>query len=1175
MSSKKEVLRKKAQDEEREQRRRWRGLLQPEAPIPSRRDQPRENDEFMDNMRNQEGNVDIDIPTPASSLPRREDGFQPSHHLSRSPAMSPQQIQALVNNIRKSTPLVHASLPQSSQSRRQSPSLSLPEPYMSLQGEVAHSDNDEEEEEGDAFQHVPSEVYVPPRDIPSSASNEHMRPPSYPLRRQNAGQFTNPSPWDTSNHASFTPHSQASHEYMRAQAMEQQMKMMMEKMAKMERQLEQASNADRAKDEVIASLLQQQQKKRSEEESIRADMRADPRDLIRRAALDSKRQPSSSTSSSILASINAPEPNKGGSMRSSPALQALPDKFPGRISPHQFPSLSPSGSPSLVVAAPVKAEPLVPKMKAEPVDYVAPPHNEAVGKSDYDEEERKGDTHEIDSKKRVNMKVKGGGDSTDSGGLPGDSDVEELDLSDDEAIMRRNDRNPDPIIHIPEEEDETHLNNYVKWAELRQYLFPYEKNPRLYKTRFSLLSERDRKNEWMRFGCTVHFKPALFGHVARRWFENYMATQGVPIKNMKSDRPMRGVKVDKPPFDVPEMVFDPRDEVDHEAITDPTDEDLEDHNFTFENLPEAIRNRPPVRECEPSHNMNIIQVVHRYARQYRMKQIATLSATESATGPTKSQTVDTSEDAHPCVRCKKTTLYGPIKHVCSTCEQEMAVERETGIANGYLPKLIPPGPVTNTESVPSIATPTYKASSMNSSGSQPMGSPVKAESSQSKTGGSTFRVEMAPYTEANRYAEPQARVKSEQMKLTYEEQEQELTIIQSKTKAVVKSVTTTDEDKEEEDASPLGNILSYVFQPQERAMQRVMRLTDTGLHTFRDRTAAVNTAVTSLSQLGKFDGSVAAAPKYLHALCTQVQTYGFVEREIINIMDRTMTGNASTWLASNKYECFNVKYKPLQVLLHRFRNQYLGPHVTRDLRKQMSSTILTTPNPQVKDLDTHYNAYESLVSRLRMSDKFVDDDETKTEFFTSLPKSLKDFIGNDVFKARTPHDVYEMAIKALMMTAPRTGVKQDGDLPRVETITVNAMPTGTKTNGQPGLKGVTPKTSPTSTSEDHNKKNGQCYHCGDRGHWTAECSLGIKGQPQTFKGQAAYAEYCMKRGGAWPYSYQWWVDRAKRYNQAQTGPAQDRQASPRRSNKKKPARQTVINIDGDPKAAEVIDDDDE
>jgi hypothetical protein len=263
-------------------------------------------------------------------------------------------------------------------------------------------------------------------------------------------------------------------------------------------------------------------------------------------------------------------------------------------------------------------------------------------------------------------------------------------------------------------------------------------------------------------------------------------------------------------------------------------------------------------------------------------------------------------------------------------------------------------------------------------------------------------------------------LKKEQIARTYREQEEELTLLRYRVTETVKSSANTQEDTEEERLSPLGDILSVVFQPHQRKLQQRLRRTELG--NFRERVAAVATAVTSI---GKFDGSVQDAPMYLLQLCSQVQQYGFDEREIVSIMQRTLTGNALMWLNSNMHDVFTLDYKPVQALLHRFRKQYIGAHITRDLRKQMATTVIMNNALTSRHLDTHYAAYQELLMRLRMSDRHVDEEETRVEFFTSLPRSVRSFIGSNIDRCQTVHDVYVLAQKSVLLNA--TSHKQVSD----------------------------------------------------------------------------------------------------------------------------------------------------
>ncbi len=1121
-------------------------------------------DEFIENIRQQPNNRDFDVNNISQSS---------SHSSDSSPQIRSQSVSSI---LPPSLPLAHRSTPVNinaadermimntvAQMRRsQSPSLSSAASVSSssvsqpqrrspeladalvramregLQQQVENNKNDaydnnnhENDEEHDEFVQIERQPYIPPRDVPSSAANRETMPPRsrssvtpQPMmntqqRQTGASNFTNSSQYDTSRSTSHTPGSFHSEQYLKNDELQRRLADMEQKYAHMMKTLEDERRQQKVKDEVLADLLKEKQKSKQQKEVMKQTMQADVRSLIRQAAhAASKIKPTTQKESDDSSSTTLPREEKG---TISPLLV------------HSFPSLSPSTSPSFIVMKKESSSPVSPKVKKQEDD----------DEMKYDENHAK---TEIGDKKNVKTKQSFGDLPSDASSSDDDSDEEELDCSDDERNIRRRDRKPDPIIKEPESEDETHLTSYPQWTIKRQILYPFEskKFEKLYTPRFSLLSENDRKNEWSRFGVQTHFHISLFGRTARRWFEATMQELGEPLLGAPTHR-TRGIK--SPTFGPPPMYFDERDE--YEEQDDPSHYDLAEDSFTFGELPEPLRMLPVGYQYAQQHSLDLIAQVQQYAALRKMKRLAR----QPATPETKQVTQDMLDEKHACPRCK-CDVYGVLKRFCSVCDELNKQEKERAIDDGWIPAL-DDRPSSSSAYVPSTSSPPVASAGAAGSSSN---TKVKSESD--------FSVHLHQMNERANYSNIQMKVKKEPTKMSYHEQEEELVILSHKTKDSVRGPSSIDADKKEEDESPLGTVLSHVFLPHQRELQRRTRRDD--VLGFRERKVAVTATV---NILGKFDGSIEKAPTYLFDLCSQIQQYGHIEQDIISILKATMVGGARLWLDTNMYECFQLPYKPLQALLHRFRKQYTGAHVTTGLRRQLASTILTTSNPKDTDLDTHYATYQSLLARLRFSDQRVDEEETKIEFFSSLPESIKGWIGVGIDKALNMHDIYVMAKKAIMLRT-KTNVRQDGDLPR--TININAMPDGGKPKGKQEVE-RTRSRSP-ATTDDRNKNTALCYHCGKKGHYTGECRL--SSQPQSLKGQQEYARMCTQRGWSYPYDHKWWVEQSKRFkanaqnNRSSSSSSRDRNQRPRKN--KQNDKNTVTILD-DAQSAEQIDVDDD
>jgi hypothetical protein len=1039
-------------------------------------------DEFIENIRQHQSITEhFDV---NESLGQRSVHPSPHSVLSSSPSASSAASDdtaafAASSRVRRS-PISNetgvSDILASLQRMRRSPSIPpVPRDVVAL-GVNEHRDDVNEDEQRDRFQSNEQVNRLPMHDAPSQAYYSATYGPQRvgdTVDRARALIHTSATPFDTSTSSSSspTPGGYRGEQLSRQTAVERELE-------SMRRQLNELQQSHKTKNDIINDLVKSRQAERQRRIEMQQVMKTDARALVNNVTRPSH---------TVVKTENNNEPS------------SLP--LPAVHSPLSlaFPSLSPSGSPSLVVGAPMKED----RSKAD---------DDAQVEHKYDVEDKK-----------IACRI---------GDLPDVADEDEIDCSDDEVEIRRRDARPDPTIKEKEPDSDNHLDSYPEWALRRETLYPFSRYKHLYSTRHSLLTALDRKNEWMRFGILTHFNAKLYGLTARHWFESYMQELGDPLIGAKTHKTRN---VAKKALNIPEMWYDPRDDF-SEAVDEET-QDLQENSYTFEQLPAPLRDMPPSHERADQHHHELIQLVNTHVYHRRLKKVAQ----QPATPDNRPITQDMRDEEHPCARCK-VPVYSVLKHMCTACEDAVKHTRLAAIEAGYRPPLETADPV---RQQPVDTVPTADA-------------PVNKQKAPSVKSEKAFSLMIGTYTDPSAATDtgdcdnaPVTRVKKEHIPLTYREQEAELTLMHHRTTDAVKASASTEEDIDEESESPLGNILSTVFQPHQRQLQRRLRRTNIG--GFRDHVAAVTAAVTTI---GKFDGTAGDAPMYLLNLCSQAQQFGFDEAEIISLMQRTMTGNALTWLNSNMHEVFTIKYKPLQVLLHRFRKQYIGAHITRDLRKQMASTVLTNDSLTMKELDTHYATYKQLLMRLQMSDKQVDDEETTMEFFTSLPRSVRAFIGSNIDKCNNVHDVYMMAQRCVLLNPTRAGVRQDGDLPR--TIGINALPAGKKPSSKYAEKsGDRSKPRPSTQPVDKDKATAQCYHCGDRGHYTGDCALGKS--PQTLKGNEAWAKRNKDNGWTFPYDQQWWIEKSKEIAAKKAAYIKSKQP-PRERPNRRASKEDAINV---------------
>jgi hypothetical protein len=150
------------------------------------------------------------------------------------------------------------------------------------------------------------------------------------------------------------------------------------------------------------------------------------------------------------------------------------------------------------------------------------------------------------------------------------------------------------------------------------------------------------------------------------------------------------------------------------------------------------------------------------------------------------------------------------------------------------------------------------------------------------------------------------------------------------------------------------------------------------------------------------------------------------------------------------------------------------------------------------------------------------------EYFETLPNRVQAFIGTRYKTAISIAELHAEAETALRTMHIRRTPKQDGDLGQVvgvntmtESVTasipLNAMPT--RPRSRPRERNT------QSTYEKLDKRDVVCWHCGDKGHYAGvECSY--IDQPQTRRGQAAWAEYQKRAYTPRAYDKKYYISRS-------------------------------------------------
>ena len=398
--------------------------------------------------------------------------------------------------------------------------------------------------------------------------------------------------------------------------------------------------------------------------------------------------------------------------------------------------------------------------------------------------------------------------------------------------------------------------------------------------------------------------------------------------------------------------------------------------------------------------------------------------------------------------------------------------------------------------------------------------------------------------------------------MTYIKQEEELKAIKEQTKEVVRINQETPIEVAEESASTLGNILSE-FDLSTRNMFRSNRNIT---YTNREIMAAIAQTIT---HLGHFKGESTKAPEYLLKYCIQVQRYKFDCDACIQILQDTFTDMAKTWLNVNWAECGKLpkEKKPIQLLLHRFRNKWMGVEAARLYRSQLRNIKLTSDTASKSDLQTHYTSYVTTLQNLHLCDKNVNQAEVNQEYFDSLPTKVATYIGSEYEKCTSLDELHHLAERAMDRLPTQAKARQDGELPRTITnfngtymigneeyalIPVNAITDKSRSSSSSSSsssKSNKPKNSSNDNNNKHNndnrthhkskknedeeydsqvRKKTECYHCGEKGHYTGKCQFLNK--PQLPKGVKLWAARSEARGFTFAYDKDFYIDLARKHD---------------------------------------------
>ena len=443
--------------------------------------------------------------------------------------------------------------------------------------------------------------------------------------------------------------------------------------------------------------------------------------------------------------------------------------------------------------------------------------------------------------------------------------------------------------NVPDDDDdESHLMDYVQWLKKRQLLYPFEKstNARLYKPRHDLLSQRGRELEYFRFAFLVSWDSRLFGEVANRWFKRLLHDGGVA--DDADGKPPQSVNIDF--VRVPAMSYDPRDRF--ISSSDGEGRDLPPNSYTLADLPAPLR-VSPVEDAARVHRRSLQEEGAAYVHQRRLRMMS--RGQRQADQPT-------------CKRCNKPALVhdqlcAEHKEEDARRQQEADRRHEEDVRRAMERSLLDQRDKFVASSA-NTGTPSFAGvSSASSAGERysislsPYGTPFR---DNVKNEAGPARISM-PAAQSSSAATAMPRLdawNSDYQSYDRVKQEEEVRAARHRREEYERMSTMTDVDKYDEATSVLGSIWSRAFTPEMRRMMRYSKLPPTVKLSGKDRI----TAVGELKAHGvTFSGERMKAAFYLRKLCTSIIRYDFTVGEVYQTMSLTMFGQAESWLQSEWY----------------------------------------------------------------------------------------------------------------------------------------------------------------------------------------------------------------------------------------------------------------------------------
>lgn len=237
-----------------------------------------------------------------------------------------------------------------------------------------------------------------------------------------------------------------------------------------------------------------------------------------------------------------------------------------------------------------------------------------------------------------------------------------LDDLEEEKVRKDEEKYVDRVIYNDEEEDEDHLQSYIKWLEKREKLYPYVSHKHsLYKSRYSLLSSWGRYSEWLRTGFMLNFPVSLYGNSIRRWYQYKLYEAGITTKKYR--------KVSDRILVMPAMSYDNKD-VRVKASSVMMD-DILPACHALRGLPEQLQYAPDKDMCE-KEPVNSLQDYTQNMLKIKKLRMKLLGGRDDDDDPSSSGSDSDDLEEFDCALCGVAVRNRPYSKICINCEKKKA-----------------------------------------------------------------------------------------------------------------------------------------------------------------------------------------------------------------------------------------------------------------------------------------------------------------------------------------------------------------------------------------------------------------------------------------------------------------------------------------------------------------------